>query len=229
MTKSNLKSAPKAHERILHWLDDHRGIYIPRDFANSFNEDFIQAHVEGATQNDFIVLAYGPGGMLDDDTPEHIVRAYQAMHPNQTPEYRGELYWNTWSDMCRDAKLYLDRPNNPTSQHYWTIHQDGSCFLIRNDVEHCDRCDGWKDADAGCPHTGEGHDEPDEHGFQVGQSVRLTPEMIEMGWTHETGTIEDVTHPETSPYLIRWPQNAGNGSTCLKVHRAQLILIEEPE
>jgi hypothetical protein len=139
--------------KVLHWLDDPRGIYTPRDFALSFGEDFRQHHIKGISPEDWLILMHGPGGMLDDDDGD-IAERYKKAFPNdKDPHARNERYWDTWSEVCDNAKLYLDRPNRPDSKHYWRIHQDGSCWLVRNDVEWCHECDGWKDKDCGCPHT----------------------------------------------------------------------------
>ncbi len=203
------------HERILHWLDDHRGIYIPRDFAESIATKYrVPPYVEGISPEDWAILENGPGGVLDKDHDPKL----------------GEHYWDTWTEVCDKAKLYLDRiqfPDKPhtPSDHFWRIHNDGSCFLIRDDVEWCDRCECWRERDSGCPHNGPGFDEEDEHGFQVGDRVQLVPAMVELGWPDTPGILEDILEPETSPYLIRWPTPMANGSTCLKVHRSQLTVL----
>jgi hypothetical protein len=56
------------------WLSDARGIYIPRDFANSFSNR--HRIVSGVEADNWAVLDAGP---------EH------------------ELYWDTWSDVCDNA------------------------------------------------------------------------------------------------------------------------------
>lgn len=213
-----MSKQPLPHERILHWLDDHRGIYIPRDFAESIATKYrAPPYVEGVTEEQWAILENGPGGMLDKDHNPALA----------------EHYWDTWSEVEQSAKLYLDRiqlPNRPhqPTDHFWRIQQDGSCFLIRDDVEHCDQCDTWKERDCGCPHNGPGFDEEDEHGFQVGQRVQLVQAMQDLGWPSEPGILEDILQPETSPYLIRWTEDIGNGSTCLKVHRSQLTVCPSP-
>lgn len=61
------------------WLDDHRGIYIPRDFAKSFaNRD---KHVTGVSTKYWAILEAGP---------DH------------------ELYWDTWSSVCDTAIITDD-------------------------------------------------------------------------------------------------------------------------
>ncbi len=52
------------------WLDDHRGRYIPRDFANSFSDRI--ASTQGVTDEDWAILEAGP----DHDD-----------------------YWETWDDV----------------------------------------------------------------------------------------------------------------------------------
>jgi hypothetical protein len=59
---------------ILLWLDDNRGIYIPRDFANSFVER--DKHVQGVTLKQWDILEEGPGH---------------------------EQYWDTWNEVLDNA------------------------------------------------------------------------------------------------------------------------------
>ena len=56
------------------WLDDHRGVYIPRDFANSFVDR--SKHVAGVSDEEWSILEAGP---------DH------------------EQYWDTWSDVTDNA------------------------------------------------------------------------------------------------------------------------------
>lgn len=79
--------------------------------------------VEGVSDQDWFVLETGPNH---------------------------EHYWDTWNDVEQNAKIYLEGRDSP---HFWRIYNDGGCYLIRNDVEWCDECGGWKDADCGCDHT----------------------------------------------------------------------------
>jgi hypothetical protein len=58
------------------WLDDHRGVYIPRDFANSFRDR--AKDVAGVTADDWTVLEAGP---------DH------------------ECYWDVWSDVLDCATV----------------------------------------------------------------------------------------------------------------------------
>jgi hypothetical protein len=210
------------HARVLLWLDDHRGQYIPRDFANSFNAEFRKAHVTGVSDDDWLILEHGPGGILDDDTGD-VAERFAIAFPHIEAADRSQHYWEAWTEVSNKAKLYLDRPNIPESQHYWTIHQDGACFLIRDDVEWCDECDGWKDSDCGCHHIGDddADNNVDEYGFAIGQTVALSQAMVAMGYP-KTGVIENILQPETSPYLIRFAVPMPNGSTSLRVHRNQI-------
>lgn len=59
---------------MLLWLDDHRGMYIPRDFANSFANR--AAAVQGVDNETWAILENGP-----DD----------------------EWYWEAWDDVCGHA------------------------------------------------------------------------------------------------------------------------------
>lgn len=59
---------------MLLWLDDHRGQYIPRDFANSFtNRD---RDVSGISANQWQTLESGPDN---------------------------EFYWDAWDDVLNNA------------------------------------------------------------------------------------------------------------------------------
>jgi hypothetical protein len=58
------------------WLDDHRGVYIPRDFANSFaNRDH---DVSGVDPEQWKILETGP-------------------------ELENEFYWEVWTEVCDNA------------------------------------------------------------------------------------------------------------------------------
>ena len=67
--------SPRKPEMML-WLDDHRGVYIPRDFANSFRDR--DSHVSGVKAEDWAILEAGP---------DH------------------ESYWDAWSDVCDRATV----------------------------------------------------------------------------------------------------------------------------
>lgn len=56
------------------WLNDARGVFIPRDFANSFIDR--AKHVAGVSDEDWAILEAGP---------DH------------------EHYWDTWADVCDSA------------------------------------------------------------------------------------------------------------------------------
>ena len=56
------------------WLSDARGVYIPRDFANSFADR--SKHVQGVSAEDWAVLETGP---------DH------------------EWYWEAWVNVCDNA------------------------------------------------------------------------------------------------------------------------------
>jgi len=59
------------------WLSDNRGVYIPRDFANSFADR--SKHVAGVSEEDWTILEAGP----DYET--------------------NPLYWDTWNDVEQSA------------------------------------------------------------------------------------------------------------------------------
>lgn len=64
----------KREAKQLLWLDEPRGINIPRDFANSFIDR--DSCVTGVSAEDWAVLEAGP---------DH------------------ESYWETWDDVCSSA------------------------------------------------------------------------------------------------------------------------------
>ena len=61
------------------WLDDHRGIYIPRDFATNFADR--AKSVSGVSDEEWAILEAGP---------DH------------------ESYWGTWADVCDSATVTDD-------------------------------------------------------------------------------------------------------------------------
>lgn len=56
------------------WLDDHRGVYIPRDFANRFKDR--DKNVSGVSADEWAILEAGP---------DH------------------EQYWDVWADVEQNA------------------------------------------------------------------------------------------------------------------------------
>jgi hypothetical protein len=83
------------------FLDDHRGQYIPRDFAVEIKREA----VSGVTAEQWAILEHGPDGGLDskDGINEH--------------------YWDVWADVC-------DRATIKDGDVTYTIYQDGACWLI---------------------------------------------------------------------------------------------------
>ena len=64
---------------MLLWLSDSRGIYIPRDFANSFADR--AKSVSGVSDHDWAVLEDGPNY---------------------------EWYWSAWDNVCSNAVVTID-------------------------------------------------------------------------------------------------------------------------
>jgi hypothetical protein len=64
------------------WLSDARGVYIPRDFANSFN-DWAKS-ISGVSEEDIAILRDGP---------------------------EQEFYWETWDDVCNNAVITDENGN----------------------------------------------------------------------------------------------------------------------
>lgn len=59
------------------WLGDHRGIYIPRDFATSFADR--AKHVSGVDAEQWAILEAGPDSASN------------------------ESYWDVWDEVCDSA------------------------------------------------------------------------------------------------------------------------------
>jgi hypothetical protein len=62
------------------WLNDARGVYIPRDFATSLTDR--AKHVTGVNDEQWAILEAGP--------------------------HNNESYWDTWDDVLRDAVVTDD-------------------------------------------------------------------------------------------------------------------------
>ena len=73
---SRIASKPE----MLLWLADNRGVYIPRDFANSFADR--AKHVSGVSAEDWAILEKGP-----DE----------------------ECYWDAWENVLNNATVTDDK------------------------------------------------------------------------------------------------------------------------
>lgn len=65
-----------AKPEMMLWLSDSRGVYIPRDFANSFADR--AAHVAGVDADTWAILESGPDN---------------------------ESYWDAWQEVCDNATV----------------------------------------------------------------------------------------------------------------------------
>jgi len=74
--KDNVIAFPKPKPDILPWLNDARGIYIPRDFAKSFADR--GKSVQGVSAEDWEILDAGP---------DHY------------------HYWDAWEDVLNNATV----------------------------------------------------------------------------------------------------------------------------
>lgn len=94
------------------WLSDARGVYIPRDFAQSF-ADRVNS-VAGVDDEQWAILELGPD--------------YQDAG-NMT--VYNELYWDVWTEVCDSAIV--------TNNHgvKFRIYQDGDCWLIPEGMDWC--------------------------------------------------------------------------------------------
>lgn len=114
-----------ARPEPLLWLDDHRGQYIPRDFAKSFADRARDVH--GVSDEEWAILERGPDGGMDSDIPEG--------------EFN-DFYWDAWQDVCDNATV--------TSMGItYHVYQDGACWLIPDGMEWSDSLDffTWPDDD----------------------------------------------------------------------------------
>jgi hypothetical protein len=99
------------------FLSDARGVYIPRDFAQSINRDCIS----GIDMADLDELAKGPpNGCLND----------KDVVPN-------DAYWDIWSDVCDHAVI-----TGPDGTVY-RILQDGDCWLLEDCAEYDNATDTY--------------------------------------------------------------------------------------
>ncbi len=100
------------------WLDDHRGVYIPRDFANSFIDR--DKHVSGVSAEDWAILELGP----DYENEEGVTVS-------------NEPYWDTWTDVCDDAIV------TNTDGAKFRLYQDGALWLIPEGMQWNDETDSF--------------------------------------------------------------------------------------
>ena len=104
------------------WLSDARGVYIPRDFAQSFVDR--AKHVKGVSDEDWTILERGP--YYEDE--------HGALVCN-------EFYWDTWSDVEQYAIV--------TDEHgrKYRLYQDGDLWLIPEGMEYNEETDSfdWPD------------------------------------------------------------------------------------
>ena len=107
---------------MLLWLSDARGVYIPRDFANSFADR--AKSVKGVSDEDWAILEIGPDST--DDAGNFV--------PN-------ESYWDVWTDVCDNAVV------TDENGHKYTVWQEGDCWLIPVGMEWNEETDGfdWPD------------------------------------------------------------------------------------
>jgi hypothetical protein len=102
-------SAVKKQPEPMLWLNDSRGIYIPRDFALSFSDR--EKYVAGVTAEQWAILEKGPEGGLD------------------SKEGGSENYWDVWTEVTDSAIVTDDKGNK------YSVYQDGDCWLIPQGME----------------------------------------------------------------------------------------------
>jgi hypothetical protein len=104
------------------WLSGARGVFSPRDFAQSFVDR--AKHVQGVSDEDWTILERGPG--YEDE--------HGALVSN-------ELYWDTWSDVEQNAVVTDEHG------HKYRLYQDGDLWLIPDGMEYNEETDSfdWPD------------------------------------------------------------------------------------
>ena len=103
---------------MLLWLSDARGVYIPRDFAESFADR--AKHVDGVSDEDWSTLELGPD--------------YQNAEGETV---YNEPYWDTWNDVCNNAVVTDEHGNK------YRVYQDGDCWLVPVDMEWNDETESF--------------------------------------------------------------------------------------
>lgn len=99
------------------FLDDHRGQYIPRDFAQAIKRDSVHPKWHGELD----ILAHGPPGGTDSDIGA------------------SEHYWDIWADIC-DNIVVTDHTTNVR----YRIYQDGACWLVPEGMEFNERTETFE-------------------------------------------------------------------------------------
>lgn len=97
--------------RISCLLDDHRGIYLPRDFCKDFR--------------------FGPDSWANVD-PEDI--AICTKGPDE------ELYWEAWDSILKAATYTTNKPTKIQGTtypagHIFRLEQDGDLFMVDDSEE----------------------------------------------------------------------------------------------
>lgn len=99
----------KAKPDVMLWLDDHRGQYIPRDFALSFANR--ARDVSGVTDEQWAVLERGPFGGMD------------------SVDGGSDDYWGVWCEVESAAVVTDDNGVK------YRIYNDGACWLVPEGME----------------------------------------------------------------------------------------------
>lgn len=98
------------------FLSDSRGVYIPRDFA----ESIVRSCLSGVDMADLDYLARGPHDIeATDDEPAHDA----------------EAYWDVWATVCDNAIV------TDTDGTVYTLYQDGDLWLVEQGAESNDDTD----------------------------------------------------------------------------------------
>jgi hypothetical protein len=113
--KPGTTTMTKPKPETLLWLSDARGIYIPRDFANSFTDR--AKHVAGVADDNWTILEAGPDH-------EHYWEAWDVVLTNATvTDNNGHTY-----TLHQDGDLWLIPDgmewNHETENYQWPAEPD---------------------------------------------------------------------------------------------------------
>jgi hypothetical protein len=74
----------KPKPEMIHFVDDHHGVYVPRQFARSWSGEERERRVSGVNDDEWAILEAGPDN---------------------------ELYWDVWADVEQSARVTDDNGN----------------------------------------------------------------------------------------------------------------------
>ena len=96
--------------KMMLFLSDSRGIYIPRDFATDIKRECLS----GVIMADLDYLARGP---------------HDIKETHNEPAHDAEAYWDVWQTVCDNAIV------TDTDGTEYTLYQDGDLWLVEQGAE----------------------------------------------------------------------------------------------